>query len=142
MKGAVFVLIVLTTTSSFAQSKVDQEIQAAEKAWAEAYQSCDQSTMAKLLSDDLTLIVHVNGATMDKQGFMKGVAACSMAKVVNIPTRIRVYGNTAAVEGKSTYTIKNTAAPISVIYTRVWVRTKGQWQIVNHQSTGLPAPKE
>lgn len=31
-------------------------------------------------------------------------------------------------------------APISVIFTRVWVNTNGQWQVVNHQSTGPAAP--
>jgi len=53
--------------------------------------------------------------------------------------RIRIYGDTAAVQGTSTYHIKNMATPISVIFTRVWVKSHGEWQVVNHQSTGLPS---
>jgi hypothetical protein len=64
-----------------------------------------------------------------------------MEKVQNDPARVRVYGDTAAVQGTSAYTIKKMAAPISIIFTRVWVKTNGTWQVVNHQSTGLPAPK-
>lgn len=40
------------------------------------------------------------------------------------------------------YNIKTMTAPISVIFTRVWVKTNGRWQVVNHQSTGLAAPQK
>ena len=125
----------------FGQSKGEQEIQAAEKAWADSYQACDMPGMGKVLSDDLTLVNHTNGGTMGKEAFVKSMASCSMEKVTNDPARIRVYGDTAVVQGTSMYNIKKMAAPISVIFTRVWVKTNGQWQVVNHQSTGLPAAK-
>jgi ketosteroid isomerase-like protein len=143
LSGPLVVLATVLTFAAFAhaQSKGEQEIQAAEKAWADAYQACDVPGMSRILSDDLTLIQHVNGSTMDKDAFLKSMASCSMEKVTNDPARIRVYGDSAVVQGTSTYNIKNMATPISVIFTRVWVKTKGQWQTVNHQSTGLPAPK-
>ncbi len=125
----------------FGQSRGEQEIQAAEKAWATSYEVCDMPGMGKLLSDDLTLINHTNGGTMGKEAFVKSMASCSMEKVTNDPARIRVYGDTAVVQGTSMYNIKKMAAPISVIFTRVWVKTSGQWQVTNHQSTGLPAQK-
>ena len=134
-------LLVAMSSVVFGQSKGEQEIQAAEKAWADSYQACDMPTMGTLLSDDLTLINHTNGGTMGKEAFVKSMASCSMEKVTNDPARIRVYGDTAVVQGSSMYNIRKMAAPISVIFTRVWVKTKGQWQVVNHQSTGLPAPK-
>lgn len=142
MKRVMTVVVVLAmSVVVFAQSKGEQEIAAAEKAWADAYQACDMAAMGKILADDLTLIVHTNGATMGKDAFMKSAAACSMEKVQNDPARIRVYGDTAAVQGTSAYHVKKVATPISVIFTRVWVKKNGQWQVVNHQSTGLPAPK-
>jgi uncharacterized protein (TIGR02246 family) len=144
-KGALVVLatvLIAFASLAQAQSKGEQEIQAAEKAWADAYQACDMRGMSRMLSDDLTLIQHVNGSTMGKDAFLKSMASCSMEKVTNDPARIRVYGDSAVVQGTSTYNIKNMATPISVIFTRVWVKTKGQWQAVNHQSTGLPAPKQ
>ncbi len=78
---------------------------------------------------------------MGKEAFVKSMSSCSMEKVTNDPARIRVYGDTAVVQGTSMYNIRKMAAPISVIFTRVWVKTSGQWQVVNHQSTGLPAQK-
>lgn len=135
-------LVLLAAASvALAQPKGEQEIQAAEKTWADSYQACDMAVMGKILSDDLTLIQHTNGSAMGKEPFLKSVAACSMEKVTNDPARIRVYGDTAVVQGMSTYNIKNMAAPISVIFTRVWVKKNGRWQVVNHQSTGLPAKK-
>ncbi len=142
MKGVmVGVLLLAMASAAQAQTKGHDEVLAAEKAWADSYQSCDMPVMGRLLSDDLTLIQHTNGSTMGKEPFLKSVAACSMDKVQNDPQRVRVYGDTAVVQGTSTYTIKKMAEPISVIFTRVWVKTNGAWQVVNHQSTGLPAAK-
>ena len=140
MKGVIagLALLALATTAS-AQSKGQDEVAAAEKAWADSYQACDMPAMGRILSDDLTLIVHTNGGTMGKEQFIKSMASCSMEKVENDPARIRVYGDSAAVQGTSTYTIKKAGTKISVIYTRVWVKNNGRWQVVNHQSTGLPA---
>lgn len=142
MKRVMTVMALLAMASvARAQTKAQDEIAAAEKTWATAYEKCDMPVMGKILSDDLTLIQHVNGSTMNKEAFMKSVAACSMEKVQNDAARIRVYGDAAAVQGTSTYTIKNNATLISVIFTRVWVKKDGAWQVANHQSTGLPAPK-
>ncbi|MEQ1897638.1 MAG: nuclear transport factor 2 family protein [Vicinamibacterales bacterium] len=135
------VLLVASASASFGQSKGTDEIVAAEKSWTDAYQACDLPAMGRILSDDLTLIQHTNGGTMTKEAFVKSVGACAMEKVINDPSRVRVYGDTATVQGTSTYHIKNSATPISVIFTRVWVKNGGQWQVVNHQSTGLPARK-
>jgi ketosteroid isomerase-like protein len=136
------VTLLAATSILLAQSKGEQEIQAAEQAWADSYQSCDVAKMRTLLSDDVTVITHITGAAIDKQAFMQGMASCSIVKVMNSPTRIRVYGDTAAVQGRSTYNMKNGGPPIFVVYTRVWARTNGQWQIVNHQSTGASAPQQ
>ena len=135
------VLLVASASASVGQSRGTDDIVAAEKAWADAYQACDLPAMGRILSDDLTLIQHTTGGTMTKEPFIKSVGACAMEKVINDPARIRVYGDTAAVQGTSTYHIKNVATPSSVIFTRVWVKNGGQWQVVNHQSTGLPAKK-
>ena len=138
---ALTITLLAGTSIIHAQAKGEQEIKAAEDTWANAYQSCNMAGMDRILSDDLTVIQHVTGATMSKADFMKTMASCSMERVTNDPARIRVYGDTAVVQGISTYNIKNNATPISVIFTRVWVKKNGKWQVVNHQSTGLPAPK-
>ena len=135
------IALIATGVKITAQSKSHDEVIAAEKAWARSYQSCDMVAMGRLLSNDMLLIQHTNGATTTKEQFLKGMATCSIEKVENDPQRVRVYGNTAAVQGKSTYTIKRMTEPISIIYTRVWVKTNEAWQIVNHQSTGLVAAK-
>jgi ketosteroid isomerase-like protein len=144
MKRAITILAVViigAASLGAAQSRGEQDVRAAEDAWANAYQSCNMAGMGVILSDDMTLIQHVNGSTMGKDAFIKSMALCSMDKVTNDPARIRVYGDTAVVQGTSMYHIKKMETPISVIFTRVWVRTNGRWQVVNHQSTGLPAPK-
>ena len=138
MKRHVLALILLVMTPVlFAQSPGEQEIQAAEQAWADSYQACDVATMETLLSDDLTVITHTTGGLMDRQAFLTSMDSCAIVEVTNTPDRIRVYGDAAAVQGTSMYGLRGGTPPISVIYTRVWVKTNGQWQIVNHQSTGL-----
>lgn len=141
MTRAALLAIALTYTPLvlLAQTAGEAEVRAAEEAWRLAYEVCDVPAMSRLLSDDLTLIQHVNGSTLGKDPFVKSVAACSMEKVVNVPDRVRLYRDTAVVQGRSTYSIKKMASTISVIYTRVWVKQDGRWQVANHQSTGLPA---
>ena len=61
------------------------EVVAAERTWAESYQSCDMAVVGRILSDDLTLIVHTNGATMGKEQFLKSMTACSQAASRSLP---------------------------------------------------------
>jgi ketosteroid isomerase-like protein len=141
MKRAMLLALVISFTplAALAQSKGEQELLAAEESWRVAYEKCDVSVLGRILSNDLTLIQHVNGSTMGKEAFVKSAATCSIARVENHADRVRVYGDTAVVQGRSTYTIKKMTNTIGVIYTRVWVKVNGQWQVTNHQSTGLPA---
>src|SRR5262245_46635871 len=101
MKLVLTVAAVFAAASTLlAQSKANDEVLAAEKAWADSYQACNMAGMGRLLSDDMSMIQH-NGVKATKEGFLKVMSSCSIEKVANDAQRVRVYGDTAAVEGTS-----------------------------------------
>ncbi len=132
-------LATVVSFGAFAQSKAESEVAAADKSWAEAYQGCKVDVMGRLLSDDL-LFIHLGGNLNNKEQFMKSVSTCTMESATQDVHRIRVYGDTGVVHGTLHYKVRNMAGA-SLMYTRVYVKKSGAWQLVNHQSTALPAPK-
>ena len=141
MKPFAFGLASATVVSfgAFAQSKGENEVAAADKSWAEAYQGCKMDVMGRLLSDDL-LFIHLGSNLNNKEQFMKSVSTCNMESATQDVQRIRVYGDAAVVHGTLHYKVKNMAGA-ALMYTRVYVKKNGAWQLVNHQSTAVPAPK-
>ena len=118
----------------------EDEIKKLEMDRAAAVVKGDMAMVEKQTSDDYTLI-NMNGQMATKQqmidAFKSGKSKLSMNELSDM--KVRVYGNTAVVTGKSTVKgmMNGKDATGSVMFTRVYVKKDGRWQSVALQQTRL-----
>jgi len=140
----VFVLALLTCASVLAQDKkskssasgVEQEILKLEDASRDAAVKGDASWIEKNLSDDFIRILS-DGRVLDRQQFIDNFKKTKYDAIDFTDRKVRVYGNSALVN--LTANVKGTSDGKDISgtnrATRVWVKIKGQWKLVNFQST-------
>ncbi len=115
------------------------DVLAVDRAWAQAHQAGDRQAMKLTLAEDLRF-VHTNGDIDDREKELTRVNGTLETKPEVLD--FRTFGDTAIVIGK--LHIKRagaTAPPPVVLYTHVYVRRKGVWQMVSHHATDLPHPR-
>ena len=114
-----------------------------EKDRAAAVVKADVATLEKLTSDDYILI-NANGQLSDKTTTMNNIKTGNIKLTTNEVSdlKVRVYGNTAVVTGKSDAkgTIGGRELKGPVMFTRVYVKKDGKWQSVAFQQTPIIAP--
>ena len=122
---------------------VEDQIKKMEKDRAAAVVKADVSTLEKLTSDDYILI-NANGQVSDKTTTMNNIKTGNIKLTTNEVSdlKVRVYGNTAVVTGKSDAkgTIGGRELKGPVMFTRVYVKRDGKWQSVAFQQTPIVAP--
>jgi ketosteroid isomerase-like protein len=118
-----------------------EQIRALESAFDEAIVRRDVSALDKMTSDDFTLI-SLNGDLHEKAEVLKYFATHASQyeyrKTDNL--RVRVYGDAAVVTGRTTQTVQENGKDHSDAYrfTRVYIRQKGHWLLVDLQPTRVP----
>src|SRR5262245_6071975 len=115
-----------------AAQSIEQQVAAADRSWADFYQSCNIEGMNRLIRQDMVFI-HAGGNQQNKTEFVDTVRPCNMELMKTEPTKIRVYGTTAVVIGNMTYKVTGMPAPGHIVYTRVYVNDGGKWSLVSHQ---------
>ena len=124
-------------------ASVEDQIKKMEKDRAAAVVKGDVATLEKLTSDDYILI-NANGELSDKTTTMNNIKTGVIKLTANEVSdlKVRVYGNTAVVTGKSTAkgTIGGRELKGPVMFTRVYVKKDGKWQSVAFQQTPIVAP--
>jgi len=120
--------------------KVEAEIRAAEKAWIEAMVKADTQSLEKLLADDL-MYTHSDTRLETKADLIRTVGDGSQryASIEITDQKYRQYGSTVVATHKISLDNVKTGM-VRVYVTHVWARGKSGWQLVNRQSTRLPAP--
>lgn len=144
MKRKMSMLAVVCFLAAFCSVAIAQntedEIKKLEMDRAAAVVKGDMAMVEKQTSDDYTLI-NMNGQMATKQqmidAFKSGKSKLSMNELSDM--KVRVYGNTAVVTGKSTVKgmIAGKDATGSVMFTRVYVKKDGHWQSVALQQTRI-----
>jgi uncharacterized protein (TIGR02246 family) len=98
----------------------------------------DLEKLATLLSDDL-VYVHTTGQVESKTEFLQRLRSGSLRYRSIEPTdvRVRTYGNTAVVTGRSKMAVTNAGSDreLEIRYTAVYAATGDAWQLVSWQST-------
>ena len=113
-------------------------VKAADRSWGDAYQACTVKTWESLLGEDVVFI-HNNGMIDNKAKQMASIAACVIASLKSEVTSVRLYGaDTAVVLGHMQGSLKGRDFKFDLLYTRVYIRQKGAWRLVSHQSTDAP----
>ena len=122
---------------------VEDQLKKMEKDRAAAVVKGDVATVEKLTSDDYILI-NANGQLSDKPTTMNNIKTGNIKLTANDVSdlKVRVYGNTAVVTGKSNATgsIGGRELKGPVMFTRVYVKNNGKWQSVAFQQTPIVNP--
>ena len=123
-----------------AGGNVEAQLKKMEQDRVEAVVRGDVASLDKITSDDYTFINRF-GQVSDKQqtldAIKNGGIKLSSNKVSDL--KVRVYGNTAVVTGRSEAQgrISGRDASGPVLFTRVYVKKDGRWQSVAFQQTAV-----
>ena len=146
--GAVVMAVALSSLEAaaaggYSQKVAEKYISESEAAWVAAEVSGDPSTAKRILADDY-VGVFPDGTVSNKAtavGFFNSENASLSGHLDYI--HVRFFGNTAVAHGKETDT-RLATSPFpsgSLIFTDVFVRRHGRWQVVNSEDQFQPLPK-
>ena len=139
MKKIFFLLILsLFFHFSYAQSNVEAIILEIEKSRFNAMVKKNIDKLEELIGDDL-YYVHSNGNIDTKESFINAIKEGdrSYDDITIDKANIRIYGNTAIINGECTYHRKNQdGSPNNtrLLFTNVYVKPNDSWQMVTWQS--------
>jgi ketosteroid isomerase-like protein len=124
--------------SPSSSSSGEKEIRALEEERNQAILHGDAAVLERMTSDDYTFIT-LRGELRTKAEIVKGFQSGSFkyeSRTIS-DLKVRVYGDTAIVTGRSSQQGKENGKDYSGDYrfTRVYVRQKGQWVTVALQTT-------
>jgi hypothetical protein len=111
-----------------------------DRARFEAQVKGDVAALDKLLASDLTY-VHSSGVVETKDEFVGAIKSGKYKYKSIVPegVTVRSYGDTAVVQGKATIDVVSSGRDVHVllVFTDVWVKREGRWQMVSWHSTRL-----
>ena len=131
----------LAAATAHAQgASVEEQLKKMERDRAAAVVKGDVATLEGLTADDYVLI-NANGQVSDKATTMNNIKTGNIKLTTNEVSdlKVRVYGDTAVVTGKSsaTGTIGGRELKGPVMFTRVYVKKNGKWRSVAFQQTPI-----
>jgi ketosteroid isomerase-like protein len=128
---------VMTAAQLAALSPALKEVVAANTAWADAYRTCDEKTMDRVMHENI-LFIHGHARVDTKPILMKNFACTTPREQAVIqPLRVvMIAPDTAVLQGAMT--LGSPVQPITSLITRVFVREGGAWKIIAHQTTRNP----
>lgn len=122
-----------------AASRAEQEVRQAVQALDAAAASQDPAALRPLWADDIILTGPDGRVFVGREAALAVVAPDSMKglKATYDDVRIRVYGNTAVVTGRSTVSGERDGTSVNqqLRYTDVFVKHGGRWLLVADQLT-------
>ena len=121
------------------------EIDQLEEAWRIAFVKSDTAAMEALLADDF-IGISPSGTLQNKEQMLSsmGSGRLHITSMVLSDRKVRFYGATAVVTSLATFSGTNAESEISgsLRYTRVYVRTAGQWKVVSFEASRIRPPAE
>lgn len=119
-----------------AAGSVEATIKKLEAEWFAAVTSKDTATISRIFADDL-VTGDDDGTWLKKADMLKYVKeGLPIDKVTSDEFKLRLYGTTAIVNGKSSF-YANGQKLGQNHHTAVWVKRAGRWQVVAWQSTPI-----
>jgi len=138
-----FPLIFATSTALlFGQGLVEKQVMEADQDWAQATTKGDSAALDRILHEEL-IYIHSNGEADTKAQFMDNIKTGKRRyESIDLKNpRVRVFGSAAVVT--STAAIKTSmqgkaGPPANLAFLHTYIKDKGRWRMVAHQSTRLP----
>jgi hypothetical protein len=118
-----------------AQSKDEAEVRAAHDAFLKAAKSRDRAALEKLFAPQLQYS-HSAAKLENRQEAIDALMKDPVTFDIQSQA-IRVYGNTATLRAKAI--AHGPTGDIPLIILQVWVKTGGNWQLVERATTRIPA---
>ena len=129
------------------QAKIERELIEMERDWSAAYLSHDVSVVNRLLADDF-IGTDGRGVMTDKKQELEDARSENPNRKVLSEAiddmKVRIYGDTAIVNGRTTEKIQSGGKEFVIQYRRtdVFVKRNGRWQCVSfHGSRIIEPPK-
>jgi len=130
-------LCALALTASAATAD-EQEIAAAEKAWASAVLAKDFAKLGAMLTPDL-IYAHATGIIDDKTSYLQKMKSGKQnyAGIEHKSTTVRMHGDAAVAHSMMLMHGTNASGPFDdqVMTMHLWVKTNGKWLLAAHQTT-------
>lgn len=140
MKHLLSFLLILSVLTATAQTgaKDKDAVMAAEKARFAALVAKDYAALDQLSGDEL-LYQHSNGDVDNKTSFIQSIndGKRSYDAITPDSSAVRIYGNTAVVNGICSYRQQYADGKPNnsqLRYSSVWVKRSRRWQLVNWQA--------
>jgi ketosteroid isomerase-like protein len=136
INAPVFLLLVLCSSAQAAVPNAEREIRDLEELLNDAFNTIDAKTIDGIWSDDFVFVAP-SGRIANKAQRMAGLKPAAGPKPPLVSTlndvQIRVYGATAVVIVKSTWSGIVDAKPFadSYVATHVWARVGEGWRLVS-----------
>ncbi len=128
-----FLLVMGCQSGAFSQSKTEQLLKSLELQRFEAMTKKDTAFLQKVLADDLTYN-HSNGLFENKKEHIQNIKTGKLIyqSMDSEELSIRLFKKTAVMNGlvKVTGVLKDKTFNIRLRYTDVYVKKRGQWQLV------------
>ncbi len=140
-------LFVLFSMTPAAWAGDKDDVAAATAKWAETFTNDDPGPILALYDQEAVLWGTLSPTRRDdpaaiRDYFVKAFAALPQHKVTFGDQLIRVYGNTAINTGYYTFSFvkDGQAKTLPARYSFTYVKRNGNWMIVDHHSSEVPAP--
>ncbi len=144
---SLLLLLVLSSTAPAAWASDKDDVAAATAKWAETFANDDPGPVLALYDQEAVLWGTLSPTRRDdpaaiRDYFVKAFAALPQHKVTFGDQLIRVYGNTAINTGYYTFSFvkDGQAKTLPARYSFTYVKRDGNWMIVDHHSSAVPAP--
>jgi len=124
------------STNGFAESADEAAVRAAHDRFLTAAKAGDGAALEKIFADGLQYS-HSSAKMETKQEAIAALVKSKGNFEVHSQT-IHVYGNTATIRAKVTAHGATGDIPLSML--QVWVKKGKDWQMVERQTTRIPAP--
>ena len=119
----------------------EEEIRAAEKAWAAAVQHRDYAALEKIFTPGL-IYAHSTGAIEDRDRYVGRLRSGAQRydSITHESTKVVLYGDSAVAHSIMRMQGANAAGHFDdhVMMMHFWVKQNGAWRLAAHQTTKIP----
>jgi len=147
-RAAVLVLAALATAGSAPVQEPlppspEGELRQTEQRRYRAMVDAELAALGPLLGEELRF-VHSNGGVQDRAELLAalGSGRLDYLSVRTRDERVRAYGDTGVVGGAADLEVRAAGGPelaLRILFTAVYAKRDGSWQLVAYQSTRAPA---
>ncbi len=135
----IFFTILFSFNPTFAQNKTKEEVLAFEKARVNATLTADTKKLEQMLAEEVVWI-HSSGKRDSKATYIQAIAeGKARYKSMSVEqSEARIYGEIAITNGILEFesiALDNTITKVRTLFTCVYRKKKGNWQVVSWQTT-------